>query len=309
MPSVANTHVDQMLSNLAIGYRNDLFVAEQVAASIVVPDQSGYYGVFGRESWRPRDLTVTNSSDIPEVDYEVSKSTYYCGLHAAKKFVPGISDASGVFQNELMQTTDYLTDALLLEREKGVYDWVTSASNVTNSDSPSTKWDGTTPAIIKYLESRRIAVRKRCGRKPNVLLMGDDVWAVVANDGEILDRVKYTQTGRVTEATLQGLTDLKILVAQVVYDSANEGQAVVGADLWPAETALLAYQTPGGSTMGTPDSFKLFNWQLAGMGIQVSQIPDEVKGYAGGVWVKAGMCWDIRTTCNESAERITNILT
>jgi len=265
MPSAVNARVNKLLTDLAIGYRNPEYVAESIAPMVTVSERGGLYAVFGKENWRRRSDSADRTGEINRIDWEYSKSPYYCNGHGLKRPVPNLKDEQAPF-NEQAEAVDNVVDGILLNRELAVYDWVINASNVTNSDSPSTKWDGTTPKILAYLESRREVIRKRCGRKPNTFTVGADVWAAIASDSDLLDRIKYTQTGLVTKAVIEGMTDMEWVIPTMVYDSANEGQTPVGADGWAAETGVLSYKSPAGSGSSTPDSFKMFVWAPAGGG-------------------------------------------
>jgi hypothetical protein len=82
------------------------------------------------------------------------------------------------------------------------------------------------------------------GIRPNVLVIGAEVYAAHKNHADILDRIRYTQKGIVTTDLLAQLFDVdQVLVAWAVKNSAAKGAAENNAFIF-GKGALLAYRAP-----------------------------------------------------------------
>src|SRR5436305_13529940 len=94
---------------------------------------------------------------------------------------------------------------------------------------------------------------------PNTLLLTEPVVNVLSEHPKILDKIKYTQRGIVTEDILAAVFRVgKILVARTVANSANEGQTVTPADIW-GDDAILCY-VDSSPDLQMPTFGRIFSW-------------------------------------------------
>lgn len=315
MPSTSAGRVDPLLTTIGAGYRNTGYIADRILPIVTTAEVSARYPVWGKEAFRVTKDNANPKSAVNEVEFEYSTSAYTCEGHALSHFVPNAQTFTSPPFNELQDATDLVMDKLLLNREKAVADYVTSASYVPNSDSPSTKWDAATTAIIAYIEARKDAIEARCGVRPNRLVIGQDVLTKVKVSSELIDRVKYTQRGMLTTQLFAELLDLdEVIVSTALYDSANEGQTFVGARVWPAETGLLYYAPTGAASIKTPSLGKLLYWTgapgaVGGVQVLRTDVPALVRGTHGGTLVGGVHYYTPVITASDCAERLTNLLT
>ena len=79
-----NQHIDQVLSNISVGWTNNGLVAERLFPVVKVRKQADKYYTFGREAWLPESgdyrAPGTEANEIPGV--AVSLDTYYAQEHA-----------------------------------------------------------------------------------------------------------------------------------------------------------------------------------------------------------------------------------
>ena len=162
------------------------------------------------------------------------------------------------------EATEFVTDKLLLRLEKDVADLVFTAGNWTNTGTPNGGvWSGDSSDPINDVVGSslvRETVRKAIGRYPNVCVLGAAVWASLQRHPDILDRVKYTQTGVVTEQLVAALFGVdKLLVGRAIIDSAKEGATASIGDVW-GSSAFFGYVAPTPGLM-TPSAGSIFSWK------------------------------------------------
>ena len=86
------------------------------------------------------------------------------------------------------------------------------------------------------------------------------------NSADVVDRIRYTQTGVVSEDLLASLLGMKkVLVARAVQNTALEGATDVISRIYTGDTALLLY-VPDSPSLMQPSAGYTFNWQYAGAG-------------------------------------------
>jgi hypothetical protein len=79
----ANVHIDEVLTNISLGYPNNGLVGDRLFPSVPVAKQSNKYPVFGREGWLPEDdvrAPGTEANEIPGLS--LSLDTYFANEHS-----------------------------------------------------------------------------------------------------------------------------------------------------------------------------------------------------------------------------------
>src|SRR3954467_5735836 len=86
----ANVHIDQVLTNISLGWPVNGLVGENLFPSIPVRKQSDKYYVFGREAWLPETSDYrapgTEANEIPGLT--LSQDSYYAQEHALQMAIP-----------------------------------------------------------------------------------------------------------------------------------------------------------------------------------------------------------------------------
>jgi hypothetical protein len=97
------------------------------------------------------------------------------------------------------------------------------------------------------------------GMRPNVFAMGRDVWTKLKNHPDLLERIKYTQKGVMTEDLLAGLIGVeRVLVGEALYNTALEGETASYSFIWP-NNAILMY-VPRAPGLMVPAAGYTFTW-------------------------------------------------
>lgn len=278
-PTHSDLHVSAALTDLSVAFSNEdsNSVFDKVFPVVPVTKQSNQYFVYSADDWLRTDAKRrAPGAEIAIGGWNLSTDTYFCERYGLGTDIddPSRANADPAVSDLDADAVAFLTEDLRLRNEK---DWVSSyfttgvwtgASSTTDmtgvAAAPSTateflQWNDLASTPIEDLRGEMTAVQKRRGRRPNTLTLGAEVWTVLADHPDILDRIKYTETGVVTTDLLASLLDLDdVYVSSMVENTNTEGQA--GSFSFQAgKAALLTYVTdsPG---LRTPTAGYTFSW-------------------------------------------------
>lgn len=278
-PTASDVHVNIPLTNISVAYIQSAknFIADQVFPRVPVERQSDSYLTYDRTYWF-RDTAEERAPGTESAGdgYELSfNNQYYARVYSIHKDVDDQTRANALPPVDLdRDTTEWLTQKLLIRKELqwagnffGPGIWTGNLTGVASAPGANqfTKWSvaGSTP--IEDIMGQVIAITRLTGIKPNVLVLSPDVFNVLLNHAEIVDRIKYSQLGVTTEELLAAIFQIdKVLVAWAVTNTAQEQapatQPQVGNyNFAMAGGALLVYAAPGPSLM-RPSGGYTFVW-------------------------------------------------
>lgn len=295
--TVRDVHVDQVLTNMSIGYHPHGMVAENIIKPVKVNKESDKYYVWDRPS-----AFRTHSSDgkfslradkteAKEIDFGLSTATYTAEEYALKIL---ISDREKDNADSVLRLRESklrrLQDILMLEQELRIAALLTTTGNwdSNNYGAPSVKWDAASSVVIeKNIDTGKEAVRRAIGMEPNTIIIPAAVAKVMKRDATIRDLVKYTHSDLLVNGDLpQRLFNLNVVIPGAVYNNSKEGNATqTYTDVW-GDNVVMLYLPPT-SQLDSPDSVKIFrarDWEVRSWrveekrseAIEVSVIQDEV---------------------------------
>lgn len=276
-PTASDVHVNVPLTNISIAWiqQQDAFVATQVFPNIPVAKQSDRYFTYDRADFYRNEAELrAPGTESAGGGFRIDNTpTYYCDVFALHKDIDDQirANADSVISMD-RDATMYLTQQLLIKRDSlwastffttSVWTGGYGADQTGVAGAPGAnqfkQWDqaGSTP--IEDLRKARITIAGKTGYRPNTLVIGAQVWRVLQDHPEFLDRIKYTQRGMVTTDLLAAVLELdKVVVAYGVQNAAVEGQTE-STDFIFGKRALLAYSAPAPSLM-TPSAGYTFSW-------------------------------------------------
>jgi len=241
--------VDPALSNVSIRYTNDNFIADLVLPMVKTAKQTGKYYVYDKANLRIDKTNRAAGSAANEIDFGVAPSgTFACDDHALKGFVADeIQDQADAALNPLVDETETVTEKLLLDREQNAATLLTSSSNITQYTalSGTSQWsDYSNSDPIGDIRTARTTIHQNTFKKPNTLIMGKQVWDMLVEHPQLIERVKYSQLGVITEELVARLFQVeKVIVGEAGSNTANEGQADSLSYIW-GKNAIVAYIAP-----------------------------------------------------------------
>jgi len=240
--------IDPALSNVSVKYTNDSFIADQIFPVMPVSKQTGKYYIYDKSNLRVDKTNRAVGSGANEVDFGLSTGTFACDDHALKGFVADeIQDQAEAALNPLIDETEMLTEKLLLDREVALAAIINATGTMTSNTTlaGTSQWsDYTNSDPIGDIRTARTTVHANTFKKPNTLILGKQVFDMLCDHPDIVERVKYSALGVVTAELLARVFQVeKVLVGEAGKNSAVEGQTDSLAYVW-GKHAVVAYIAP-----------------------------------------------------------------
>src|SRR5581483_358509 len=279
-PVAGDVHVNRPLTNISIAYMQNPagFVADRVFPMVPVAKQSDRYFTytradFNRDTMKKRAPGTESSGDGWRVD---NTPSYFADVWALHKDVEDQVRANADDPlNMDRDTTLFLAQKALISREvswasayfsTGV--WTGASVDVTGvSASPAgntvLQWNDANSTPIDDVKLYSTTVQGNTGFRPNVLVLGRQVWDKLSEHPDIVDRIKYTsgndRPAIVTRQAAAALFELdRIEVMESIKNSALEGATESSAFIG-GKKALLVYAAPQASLM-QPSGGYTFAW-------------------------------------------------
>lgn len=248
-----NVHVDQVLTNISVGWPNDGLVGERLFPAVTVKKQSDKYYVHGREGWLPEnDLRApgTQAHEVPGMG--VSTDTYYAQEHSLQIAVtdeerdnvdsPLAPDRDG---------TEMITSKVMLGRELAMKNLVTTTANYASGLSTTlaggAQWNVANYATSDPIQDVRTGVRAVHAQiflEPNVMVIPYQVMSQLEDHPDFIERIKYSERAVLTRDIIGGIFGIpNIIVPGLGYNSGVAGGTETLSYLW-GKDVVLAYVPP-----------------------------------------------------------------
>lgn len=258
MPTRQQVHIDTALTNISVAYMQsaEAFVAHQVFPVVGVQKQSDRYFKYNRDDWfRDEAEERGPATESAGGDYQIDNTpNYFCRKYAYHKDVTEEDRTNSDTPLDAdTDATDFVTQKLLLKKEvqwantyfkTGV--WTTDVTGVAGVPAgvQVKQWNDAASTPIQDIATYATNMAGTTGMRPNILILGAQVYQALKNHVDILDRIRYTQKGIVTTDLLAQLFDVdQVLVAWAVKNSAAKGATEANSFIL-GKGALLAYRAP-----------------------------------------------------------------
>lgn len=290
-PTRSQVHVNRPLTQISIAYiqKAEDFIADKIFPVVPVQKQSDRYFVYDKDYWfRTQAEKRAPGSESAGSGFKIDNTpTYFCDKWAHHMDIDDDTRANADEPIDMdRDATLFVTQNLMLRREIqfvqkyfAANTWQGYKPGGTVQDFvPSIKWDAANSNPLADIDFLKSQMKSQTGFKPNVLTVAEDVYFALRNNPVIVDRIKYTQRGILTEELLAQLFDVqKFLVAGAVLNGSPEG--VNGSNpqggsfnYLVANSFLLTYAAPAPSIL-QPSAGYIFSWQgLFGAGAQGNRI-------------------------------------
>jgi hypothetical protein len=283
-PLASNVHIDAALSNFSLGYRNNNFIADEIAPVVPVGKKSDYYFIHGKEKF---DVVATKRApqgNYARVQHAYSNTTYMCdeyGLEHAV-FDDAVANADPAI-NPMQGAASLIMDLLLLRKEVDLCTEITSTTPPTenNAVAAADRWNQDDSDPLGQIEDDKKAIKNSAGFKPNRLLLGNAVFNALVRHPQMLGMISGGSTiaapAIITAEFLARAFGVdKIIVPDSIKNSAKQGQTATLTDVW-GKIALLFYY-PGNSVgLETPAYALQFQWTGDGGGMVTERYREEQK--------------------------------
>lgn len=274
-----DVHVDQVLTQISVGWPNVAGVGENLAPSVRVRKQSDKYYVFGKEGWvlEPGSDVRSPGGEANEIPgLQVATTPYFAVEHALRIAVtdeerenadsPLSPDRDG---------TELVTAKLLLQREVILKNLVTTPGNYATGHSVDLgntfQWDTyATSNPIADVKLARLTVHSKIFLEPNYGVIPWQTMVYLEDHPDFIERIKYSQTGVVSQDLIASLFNLQgVTVPGLGYNTAPMGTTESLAYLW-GDNVVLAY-VPQRAGLRIPAFMYEMTWVYPGGQEQVVQ--------------------------------------
>jgi hypothetical protein len=276
-PTSSDVHVNTPLTNISVAFLQNAanFVSDRVFPNVPVMKQSDRYYTYDRGYFNRDEMAIrAPGTESAGGHYSVDNTpTYYAPVYA---FHHDIDDQRRANEDSVLdsdrEATELVTLKALIKREKL---WVTNfftgglwTTDLDGVDSGPTageflQWDDSDSTPLEDIRAEKGTILELTGFEPNTLVVGYPVWQALVDHPDIVDRVKYGQTGpgpaRVTVEAVAALLELdRLLVMKAIQNTALEG-ATNDHSFIGGKKALLCYAAPSPGLM-TPTAGYTFSW-------------------------------------------------
>lgn len=242
----SNVHIDQVLTQISLGWPNNGLVGEALFPSIKVAKQSDKYYVTGREGWLPEDDLRAPGTVANEIQgMQVSLDTYFAQEHALQ--IPVTDEERRNVDSPLSPDrdgTELVTSKIMLGRERRIQTLATTAGNygtgLTVTLSGTSQWnDYANSDPIANLRTGKSAVHARIFIEPNTGVIPYQVMTVLEDHPDFLERIKYSERAIFSVELLASILGLqRVIVPGVGINTANPGATASLNYLWGKDVVL-----------------------------------------------------------------------
>lgn len=234
---------DPVLTELAQVYYNNELVGETLMPTVEIEKEAGKIPTFGRLAFRlpstVRNLRGSSNrldpEDIGAIDVALEEHDVEYAIDYREE-----NEAIFSLRQFALNTTQ---DVIALGREKAVAALALNESRYETNNkitlSGTSQFSHKEADIFKVFDTAIRAVKRAIGRKPNVCVISGDVWAVLKEHPQLMEKIKYSQTAIVTPelfAKLIGIDTVKI--GEAVYEEGGQLK-----DIW-SKDIVVAYVAP-----------------------------------------------------------------
>ncbi len=273
-PLIGDLHVNRPLSNISVAYRSQgSFVHSTVFPVIRVQNQSDQFwrypkGVFYRQDVEPR----SPGAETAETGWEVELDAYYTPVYGLHVDIPDMTraNADSVFSLD-RDATEILTGQMQRKREAiwisrffktGV--WGEDRTGVASGPTGTQflRWDNDSSDPVEQVEQWRVAKQESTGLSYNTLVIGPYVMSALKNHPALIDRIKYTQRGMLTEELISSMLGVRVVVADSIQATTLAEPGVFATPTLGfmfGKAGLFCYTASSPSLM-TPTAGYQFEW-------------------------------------------------
>jgi hypothetical protein len=280
-PTQSDLHVNVPLTNVSVAYIPDAgdYICQKIFPKVPVQKQSDLYWKWSKSDWRRTDVVKrAPGTESAGVGWNYTTDTYFAHVYAVHRDIDDQVRANADSNFSLdSDSTKFLTNQMLLKRELDWTDryfktgvWTTEYDGVAAGVGAGEflQWNDTASNPIQDVATWQRDYRLLTGYKPSFMVIGSDVMLWLQNHPDIIDRIKYTQRGVVTEELIASLFNIpKLLVSYAsqvkdqvrINDAVAQDAAAEYEFLADTKSMLMGY-APASPSLLTPSCGYTFTW-------------------------------------------------
>ena len=260
MPLKSQLHVNKLLSNVSVQYKNNEYIWDKVFPTVMVSKDSDLYRVYDRNNLKTPETKRAAKGVANEFGFQFSTASYVLEQHALKEYV-GVDEEQNNDQGSLeIDTTEFLTDQIYKRVEimtEALFVKANWSLNVSLASGSAFSDNTTTSNPIQVFDTGGATIIANGGKQHNFGIVPNAKYLSIKNHVSVIDRVKYTSAdiGEGAVASLLGLSEM--LVPKAVKDTAADGVASSISPIW--SNCFLGYKAPSPSLKAPSCGYTFMN--------------------------------------------------
>jgi hypothetical protein len=262
----------------------NLFIADKVMPVVDKNLIAGYYTVISAENNRTASNKASNGSVLNQITTSAEDAYYACqryglGNPVTKQDMGNYKDMFDAEEVAAQIVRTQMLNAKEIRVATEVFNTTTFAVGTGNFiDNKAAPWSTVGTDIISQVGAAVVALRTKCGFIPDSMVIGYGTMRNMLKNTGIINRFPGAPviTMQMIQNELASLLGLRNLyVGSAAYNSANEGQAYSGSDVWSNKYALVYRES---TTQMQPGLGWQFNWTGNGeVAMGFSSYPDPTR--------------------------------
>lgn len=255
------------------------FVGMALLPPFFSAEQSSTYYVWNRENGLliPGNIRHAPGAPFSRSIPSIADDNYACRDFGHETPVP--DEIRSKYRNQIdadVSSVRRNVDIMKVNHEKRVKTLVTSSA-VPNA-AISVKWNDNASNPKGDVDVAKEEIRKNCGQRANLMVISEQVRFALSDHPKIADRVKYTSGGLTSLQQLAAYFEVgRIVVAEQVEASNQEGQTLTPADIWGDDVILAHVRTE--QDLMLPGFGRTFVWTEFAGGSGEEGVPVLIESY------------------------------
>lgn len=282
LPEGRSLYFNQPLTTVSTAYAQaGNWIAPQVFPTVPVQRQGDLYWHYPQSDWKRTIAGVrAPATETPGGGWEMASDSYFAAVYGVHKDVDDqtATNAAGGGFNLYADASRWVTEQLLLKRDRlwvdtylrtGVWTGATGiGGGADGADlvggaavgaNTFVQFDRAGSDPIGLFQSQMLGQVRKTGFRPNVLVMGPDVYTALLNNQAIIERVKYSQPGFLTEDIVARALGVERLVVTWTTENTAPRGAADSINFMNSKSALLVY-APAQAGLQTLSGGYIFSW-------------------------------------------------
>lgn len=265
-----DVHVDQLLTQMSVGYKNPAYIADELAPLVPVKKRSDIVPKYDQSHWfRNQAALRAPGTKSRRGGFSVDNTdTYYCHRYSFGFEIPDdIADNTDQPYDLDRDGVEFVTDKMQMCREVNFATnfFATSKWGTDKTGgSDFTRWSdygGSNPLVD--ISSFQDTLEGKIAREGNAAVFGKQTWTQLKWHPDVIDTIKYTQKAQMTIDLFAALIEVaKVYIGRAIYTTDAMGTAEASVSytrIW-GKHGLLLYVPPRPSLMA-PAAIYTFVWQ------------------------------------------------
>lgn len=260
MPIIQKVKFDRLLTNIAVQFAPEGYIADQILPPAPVALEDGTFYVYDKARFQTPDAMRAPRSEYRRLDWEATTDNYHAEEYGLESGIDDRERKNSALPMDLDEsTTEILTENILNNRERRVANLTLATANIPNNITlaGADQWSDAGGGFpIEAAMTAQDTIRGGTGQLANSVVMGYSVWSKLATNPKIKEWLaEGEQLATSKLATLWGVQN--IYVGRVLVATNKKGQVVTLGDVW-GKHVLFFYKAPGRPNLRRPS----FGYQL-----------------------------------------------